>query len=1541
MAENSNDIGLDLSAFNVKDVAPDNRTEQFYRADPVRVQPPSAPSNVLDGFDNAVNSVAEKSIISPTQTIYYPKELTEKYKGTAAYSPWMDPYADNESVAAKNWGVWDAIGTGFSGMLDNALHAGKQYAMFYPRLGRAITLGNLSALNPSEADIAVTSKELQQIHAKNPIYYDPGSNTDDIFSRQFLSETLQSTGFTFGTMGAFVAESALTGGMFKLLPKLFKIGAANSSVRLAELGKDAINVGSNEINLTQQTQNLLRNGPAGRLGSKNFWDKTLNAASKLPFLDGLADAGKLMKIGSKSGLTLGELNMIGLGGLKNGVSQWNFASSEAVVESGDTYGSVYDMLYDKYEKDGVEITPEIQDEIRKTAMSAATKDYAINVAILGVTNKIMFNNMFRSFGTDSKFIKLLAGEGERVLSVLGKTEGGRTLAKSMPKSFWGVIGNKKDIVATFGETLGKQIYRRELAKNFIKGVSKFEINEGIQENLQEGTSVALKKYYSDIYDRGVASWGDSFAEGVSSQFTKTGLKTFLSGALMGFFTHPVTGAVESAKRTYDESRAKKGDPNHVDALTSTLNELNTFYANPEKVLKESVRAIKEQADLNTGMARGAAQNQKYDYFNNHDSSLIKLALYAKNTGTFETFKEFIKAYNSEYTAAEFKEATGIDIKETKHGSVQAFTNDLVGKLDRFGELHDKYTDMYSNHLSLDTLTSDPYRKQRYAFTQMAIRNAINIVAFNEAKAEASTRRAADISRKVSEIEAIGNAAASTFNNVTSYDKAQDSLRILQNELKILKESPDKSDETKKVILEKEEEIKHLTDWTKLAYQETVNADNEKVFVPLNVRALSPETKNKLVETLSNYYNLKNKQSGTATPIKLQSVAKVLTDINDYQKLSEDTKEYIDAVNLLSDPKNFTTFAINHRSASVAAFARVAHDTYKELEGQSGVFEQYLKDNPKDLDTLLSIANSPFNAYDSMHVVYKAIENINNLTEKQNEKYAQEAEEDLQKRKEAALEVLEKAQEDQKRRAGVNLAALSEKEQLEFIEEHYKMSDEGDFIDRSYISPFSNEKVVTHRIPLDNIVKNYKKKSIDDLTEDELVDYLIQYEQDIWKSQNPSQGKTSTNEANRSATTSGLAKKIRNLVGQKVSVKGRKGEIVVEDGKYIVKFDDNADDTLELGPEETQPIVFSWRLDEATSKMVAEEVDPSASLSLDNFPDITLLDDNLTEDAQEITGVTRNSKTVRVQDISHNVEYVDENNIKIDGKQFVVVRDEEQNIMTLQYKKGNKNIIYNREDMFNDPTGLAAEHISLAEQFFFQIADFTDERLDAMLQQLENETTAEEGKTITSKKKRTKTTLSEEERQTRIENIVSDLTDDQVDIYDKLLQAKNNEDLENISLEDRENIKSWALDAIKKLSKLDASDEIAFLTDIIINPLSKVTNEFNNRDGSTKRVTKKESKTSDGSKKTKSNAGKQSDTSEVTGNTITGAAGEVEKMYDKKEIKVELTELISLDSPSLFTQSATDKAKSTYKFTKKSYKENLSKTEKPKTDPFEDSDLQIC
>jgi len=50
----------------------------------------------------------------------YDSDAITRYEGTSVYSSAMDPSVNRDAAAAKNWGMWDAVTTGLSGMLDNA-----------------------------------------------------------------------------------------------------------------------------------------------------------------------------------------------------------------------------------------------------------------------------------------------------------------------------------------------------------------------------------------------------------------------------------------------------------------------------------------------------------------------------------------------------------------------------------------------------------------------------------------------------------------------------------------------------------------------------------------------------------------------------------------------------------------------------------------------------------------------------------------------------------------------------------------------------------------------------------------------------------------------------------------------------------------------------------------------------------------------------------------------------------------------------------------------------------------------------------------------------------------------------------------------------------------------------------------------------------------------------------------------------------------------------------------------------------------------------
>ena len=1518
-------FNIDPNNFGFNFSAPDDNSDAIEQGN----QPPATIDKKtleapFSGISNTFQELYSKSEPTPTLTTTFPKELTEKYKGTAAYSPWMDPFADNEKIAAENFSRWDAITTGLSGLLDNAGISAKEYANSFLRTGRAFLSLDAGYLGgPSEAERMKIAFEQEQVHIDNPIYYSPGDQ-NDIFSRQFLAESLQNVGFTFGTMGAFAVETALTGGLGKLgsfLPKLFKAGAAARSVELAKIGASSTNALVKEQRLSEAAANI-----GTQISGKDLYNNALTVAGKLPFVGAIADAAKVMRAGNTIGLTTKELATIGAGGLKRAFSEWNFAAAESAIEAGGTYGEIYDMEYQKYvEENGVDPTGAALDKIRNDAMRASSQGYAINMAILGISNKIQFGNLFRKFGVDGKFLNLFKDESSRVFAVMGKTAGGEFMTKNYTRGLLGAVGHYGDIVEKFS----KGAFIRQVGSDLVRGLSKFELIEGIQENLQEGTNEYLKNYYSDLYDDNIASWGDSFKEAVESQSwfgDGAGFKTFLQGALTGFFISPVTGAVEAVADAYNT----KANPNHKTALDNTLNELNLFYANPDDVLKESVANIKRQQEYNTNMMNAAGKNQKYEYFNNKDSSIIRLALNAKRTGTFDAFKTYLKELGNNLDAAEFKEATGLDVKDIKI-SPATYMNNLVEQLDRYSEIYDKYNIMYGDYLSMDVISSDPYRKMKFSVAQAALRDAIQTVAFNEAKAQDSTIRAKNIVQNITNVQSIGQSAAANFNTIVDYDKISEQRMILESEIKLLEESTDKSPATKALIRDKKKELDLLGKWGDNFYTGTTEADKGTTYNPLDLSKLSAAKKKELSSILAEYYTIKNKQLNIDNPVTAADVNSILQDINDYQKLSRDSREYIEAVNILTDPQNAIKTIQKYADARVAAYARHAHDTYTKLADISQVFKDYVTNEPQELEALLAIARNPEASLESIDKVKDHLDNLTKMRSKKQEEDVKKAE-DLQQQFIAQMNAeLSKY---------VNISAMSPEDAASWIQDHYMFPDENPDILIRYYTDLDGNIVKQKEWHLDTIGEYFKIENFTGLIDDEIVKYAGEFAKAIEQKYYNEQENISAIELDPIVAHDELIyqiKKIKKLEGQKVLRNGLPGIIALEEDKYVINHVDGS--VSLLGPAVSAETEFEWAYNEDTKQYVLQEVlYGDEQDTLDDYSDITLLPDNMSVDFQNMTGISTKSLNVRIGGRAHQIELIDDKFINIDGKKYSINKDAKTGeISSLIHDEAGSVKEFTRAKANKKPNSLDAKYLALVDTFLLikkPAGELSDSELDAIINSL-------------SAKKTTTTIIRpagqavNDSIELGADNLINRSINTAIaDIMDRYLS-----DDVSVTSDEKQKLYNWAVDTIEKLVNLDKNhpvvqDYVQLLNDLIINPLYKTDGLTNTRKQSKKPLGKKtkaakvtkqpgtrpDQPSSPGTDKSQTPEG----TEEFINNAYTNLAKQKARRID------EFFKSSTGGAPQ-FTASDIKKAKREAKISKSTYQSGIESAE-TKTNPFEDPEI---
>jgi hypothetical protein len=1180
----------------------------------------------------------------------YNPEIKERYKADASlYHDYFDPKSDNERVAAENWDKWDAISAGLGRFKDSFNNSFSEAAYTWVRAGKSLFNADVDYLSPTQSDAEKMAYEQHRSEIENPIFYKPGTE-GDFLTKGFLAETMGNIGFTFGTIGEVFAEQIATkaaeaglallapatggasagvageveaatdissglkiGKMWKTLVETFTGKVLNTTEHIAEASKaSGLTMGkalgtygrapfaasdiNNVLRTVRQADDVVANGITY---GKGFWDHALKMATYVPFVGEIAQAGRIAKAG-KNILTTGELYRVGLGGLRRSFSEWQMAAGEAAIEAGGVYTDLYDQFRDEYRQKnpGQEATGEELLKIKKLAMESATSDFGTNIAILGITNKIQWGNVIGNFGYESKAINAIRNSLAKEASELGVSvvEGigkktGKELTQAYQKGLMGTLGLLPKIASDFSTKQAAW----ELGKSMLKGLTKIEISEGLQENFQDIASGSLKDYYTDIYRGDPENWGKSFDEALNSQITKQGLKTFLSGALTGLFIGPAMNVIEHAQTS------KFLNPDaaaHRESVAKSIVEINNYFnGDSERILKEAVKQIKLQTFYNDGMIEGILHKDRYQYHNNKDSALIQTIMHAKRTGTLGNLISSIKGYGETFDNDQFKSAFGFSPEEIGKGSAQDVMNDIAGSVEKYSELYDKYQDKYGLLLSIDDLIGDPARKQKFSIRKAALLDAIDTVAFIESKSKASIKRAAQIKDNIGKYDSIGNSLHTAWSTITSPEAIADGIRSLSNEIKTIQEGVPQGQEmdqkTKDLLDSKKIELVLLSEVKGNIFNDVKveDPDNPGQFINVTeakVLNAGSGTLDYVAKVVGAYLTHKNKQAGLSTAVSQDDVQNATLDIYHYMALGQDHSEYVDAVNLLNDPDNFGKYHQNLADARAAAHARLLYDTYMKLGSISEVAKKWLDENKQLTDELLQFSKTPHGTFENM---IKLQEISNKLADKFNDFETQKVESDKiaeeTRVKQEKEEAEKKAKIAQSRIPIPVITLLSEAENdpnkrdqiMSQINEYMSMrydlaAIESGFpynstepsertVDRFFLDADGNKQLIKAvKIPATSSVQEVDQDTgeitvveVPLNTYENLYNYLQNLEQAYYDAYTKRQEKSTEQTATKTEAIDNAKSDLANFVGQKVVLSGNKGTLEIENDKYVVKLDD--------------------------------------------------------------------------------------------------------------------------------------------------------------------------------------------------------------------------------------------------------------------------------------------------------------------------------------------------------------------------------------------------
>lgn len=919
----------------------------------------------------------------------------------------FDPANYERWTEREDWG--SALGKGFDSFGTRFGNTFSDYWKDYGRMFDALVNWDSSLLQPDEDQMLTLNYEEHKESMKNYVFIPPEQD-DDIFSKRSVSEFIGNAGFALGTFAGLgielVADALITigtagGGIGTFGATLGRFGAKMGLKTAAKVGaKEVAEQGIKQFgfrtamgdfakgyNMADNSADALKSSAkikqaeelanATKIGgvkdslkaqlnevwevyslnignimkSRSFGDFALQAGKAIPVVGTGVRYGEKIVAGAKGGMSGFALAGIGARGFRRMAQEFNMSSTEAAFEGISTYGDTLDKMVNQYRADheGENPPPEELAKMQDIATKASFSNYQTNFAILAATNRWQFGALFNKFSASNVWMKEILEEGaEKTLGVNRVFKSAITEAKLYEKGFFGTYGLAGQIAKDFG----KKQAAYELGKAFMKDFARFEILEGLQENIQESSNIAWKNYYAGMYNGTKYTLAEAFGEGLGEQWSKQGLKTFLQGALTGSMIR-IPSALGSKTIEAAQKRAMaaqyKSDPTQnpfTKAESQRKQDINLVNDLLQQMgarkFKESVINFNTQANASLKMSEAAAKNDEYEWMNAKDNSVLAGALAANRLGMTGVYTAAIREMGKEMTNEEFKAQFGVDLADTKYATASEFADKMAKDVAKYSGTIDKVRKKAKN--MVDPLMYEMGTKERMVATMLynAQEEAIRIIALNQMKAMRASERAEAISKEVMGIKSLANSSEYILRVMTNPENFRGETGNIMAEIKILEESMNQpgidaktKTQTAERIKLKNQELDLLQKWESFWSSRDVliereDASGKKVtikksvpdtFVGKSIKGKIVETNHEgeevaehdteydlyndeVVQTFKDLVNLRNKQAGINAQISEADARDAVKKIVDFTRLDQDAKDYMKSVDALFNPKYY-------------------------------------------------------------------------------------------------------------------------------------------------------------------------------------------------------------------------------------------------------------------------------------------------------------------------------------------------------------------------------------------------------------------------------------------------------------------------------------------------------------------------------------------------------------------------------------------------------------------------------------------------------------
>lgn len=899
---------------------------------------------------------------------------------------------NNEENYGQNQSWSEVLSNGAVGMGKLAYNGFVDGWKGWGRMTDALVHWDWDKLHGDSESMMDLDNNLKDIMNLNPIYATK-QGSDTFWNRQTFGNFLQQSGFAVGAGLQMLSEQVIT--------KAIEAGLTATGVGAVGAGGLEVLEDVNTANKVGRIARMFQKGKEFYDAAKNFKilkkagdlftnEKLLTnfvtgIAEKIPGVDIAMDISKTYEAGKLAGLSggklAGDITKVGLGGLKRTLSEANFAFTEARMEAAGTFTDMYNQLQDDhFKKTGKYATDDTLQGMQDVAMKAADKNFNFNSALLAVSNRIMFDNIFKNSKATSKILSQFGEDvGEKGLKVLGEINGRTTTQYYTGSAF----SNFK----TISEDFGIKKARKVLAGSVMKGALKFETTEGIQELLQEGSSNYFKDYYTDLYNSKFnpdikADKTKSFNKAVESQMNMQGLKTFASGALTGLMLHGPTvllGKAASKIGTSIEDKYKtqgftkeQTEKYYEDKKTAKEEEKNKYVEfnaiakDPSKFFSESVKNFNIQKEAASALNEAAKVDDKFAYENIRTDALHSMIASSIRNDTHEGLLDTLREYGKHLTKEEFEQAfVGLDYTSKNKKATSDYTNKVANSIESYIKIKNKLNSKYGSIANPNRYAFGTEEFHKELIKKQTLDNMIDVIAGNEFKAADALERSTRIFSTLASHKTLGSSLSSAFNILGSEDALQNELDVLDAEINIKKQqlqteglSKQDKNKLKKEITLKEKQHKNIVKWS------------ENKLITTNKAKIA-----KAQSSFKAYLELKNEEYGRPTTINQDEVDDMFFAFNDYIKLNKKSQDHVNAINMLTNPDYFDQIHDRMiRGATLARFKMMAEAAEEHIKtNKDGEFFVIKIDNSF---VLFSPTGEPIEEYDTIEKANKIKEELN-------------------------------------------------------------------------------------------------------------------------------------------------------------------------------------------------------------------------------------------------------------------------------------------------------------------------------------------------------------------------------------------------------------------------------------------------------------------------------------------------------------------------------------------------------------------------------------